>query len=109
MRLRLRLIELFALVSPVLFAGPARADGFHCGTRLVKTGDSDHAVISKCGEPQSRGPWLETQCSPRGHCQSVQVGEQWTYDFGPDRFMRHLRFRNQRLEAVERGDYGHGR
>jgi Protein of unknown function (DUF2845) len=54
-------------------------------------------------------PWLETQCSPRGHCQTVQVGEQWTYDFGPDRFMRHLRFRNQRLEAVERGDYGHRR
>jgi hypothetical protein len=109
LQLRMHLIGLVALVSPVLFAGPARADGFHCGTRLVKTGDSDHAVIAKCGQPQSRGPWLETQCSPRGNCRSVQVGEQWTYDFGPDQFMRHLRFRNQRLEVVEQGDYGERR
>ena len=106
------LVMLFAPVSPlspIPSARPAHADAFHCGSRLVKPGDSAETVIGKCGEPQTRAPLLETQCLPLTGCQSVQVGERWTYDFGPDRFMRHLSFRNQRLEAVQAGDYGHRR
>ena len=88
-------------------AGQARADGFYCGSRLVKQGDSDAAVLAKCGEPDSRAPVVETQCLAPGWCQTVQVGERWTYDFGPQQFMRHLTFRNQRLYRVEAGEYGH--
>lgn len=90
-------------------AGPARADGFYCGNRLVKHGDSDSAVQAKCGEPDSRAPVVETQCLAPGWCQTVQVGERWTYNLGPQQFIRHLTFQNQRLYKVELGEYGHRR
>ena len=97
------------LALTTLSPEPARADAFYCGNRLVKRGDSDHGVRAKCGEPQSRAPVVETQCLSPGWCQTVQVGERWTYDFGPQTLIRHVLFRNQKVESVETGEYGQER
>lgn len=60
--------------------------------------------------------WVNTpvliEIGPRGMrtwewtLQHVTV-EEWTYDMGPTRFVRFLRFINGRLIDIETGRYGH--
>lgn len=83
-----------------------------CGSLLVNTGDYKFEVLRKCGEPvftDSRielrvvrlyGPGLEL-----GQYVPVMIDE-WTYDFGPNRFVQLLRFENGRLVDIESLGYG---
>jgi hypothetical protein len=52
--------------------------------------------------PQSPA-WCTTQVED-----SIDVPvEEWTYDFGPQRFIQFLTFEDGRLVRVQSGDYGH--
>jgi hypothetical protein len=102
----------------------AQAQGFRCHTRLVNEGDSSLEVRAHCGDPdearqrvESRvvSRFVETPCM-RAHgpglCRvlvqdvvSVLVDE-WTYDFGPQRFIQFLTFEQGKLINVESGNYG---
>jgi len=58
-----------------------------CLGGIVATGDSDRAVVQKCGEP------LDVQ--------SVQdVGPVWIYNIGQSKFMYYLAFQNGRLQRI---------
>lgn len=116
-----------ALVGLALWlgAGPSSADGMRCGNRLISTGDSTYDVRSRCGEPQDATRRTETRTERRrvrvacgkgeALCDRVQevsaevVVDEWTYDFGPQRFVHYLTFLDGRLARVDTGGYGSSR
>jgi len=74
-------------------------DGMQCGNRLVTLGDTKADVFLKCGEPALR----ET---PRVlGARAVIIVEEWTYNFGPGRFLRILTFQNSVLRSIKAGAY----
>jgi hypothetical protein len=105
-----------------LGAGDAAADGMRCNNRLVSKGDSTYAVRSRCGEPNDATRRVETRterrrvrvpCAPGGVlCDRVQevsadvVIDEWTYDFGPQQFVRYLTFVDGKLYQIVTGSYG---
>jgi hypothetical protein len=110
-----------ALVLAMAWPATALADGgFLCAGRVVDVGDHMAEVQNKCGEPDfvtqraekrivrrtvrvQRGPveeWVTEE---------VQVDvllDEWTYDFGPNAFLRFVTFENSRIVDVRTGQYG---
>lgn len=111
-----------ALLSALgLFAAPVAADGMSCGNRLVTKGDSLYQVRSICGEPDDARRRVETRterrrvqvpCEHGSRCERTVehtidvVVDEWTYDFGRQRFLRFLTFVDGRLAAIQTGGYG---
>lgn len=96
---------------------------FECGSRLVAVGDSRFEVLRKCGEPSWRDAWEEERLERVGgvpyfdgspfYASRVPIlvnvhvlVEEWVYNRGSSRFMRILRFENNRLVDIQVGDYG---
>jgi hypothetical protein len=112
-----------------LLAAPAAwADGMYCGSRLISAGDTLYQVRSVCGEPDDAQRRIETRTvrhrvrvpcnrnesgsNEAGKCErtversSDVVVDDWTYDFGRQRFIRFLTFLDGRLASVQTGSYG---
>src|SRR5688572_7720305 len=105
-----------------LGAPTAAADGMRCGNRLISTGDSTYDVRSRCGDPQDATRRTETRTERRrvrvacangeARCDREQevtaevVVDEWTYDFGPQRFVHYLTFLDGRLARIATGSYG---
>jgi hypothetical protein len=102
-------------LAAFFWAGSAGADSFRCGTRLVTDGDSTDKVEALCGAPSSiqrrevmqrpirwyRGRPYYTSYEP------VPIPiEYWTYNLGPNKLMRRLKFEDGLLVDVE--TLGHG-
>lgn len=115
------LFSLAALATPA----SAHADSLSCNGRIVSTGDSRYQVRAVCGEPDDvtqrveyrtlrgrvAGPCVregeKLRCSrTREHVVEVVIDE-WTYDFGKNRFIEYLTFEQGRLLSVRAGSYGH--
>ena len=102
------LLGLAALVS-------LPANAMRCGTRIVVEGDHAIDVLHRCGEPA----YVEESVDYRyrrlagyyGHSHAsglVPVTiETWTYNFGPHRLMRRLRFENGELRSIRTLGYGY--
>ncbi len=80
-----------------------------CSEQVVTIADTKSDVIAKCGEP----PWKDTRQEElkerldNGLERNLFVTvEEWTYNLGPNRFMRILTFRNGKLTDVRTGGYG---
>jgi hypothetical protein len=120
------------LVAGFLFlaGGRADADGMRCGNRLVSSGDSLYEVAQTCGDPDARENRVEyhtvrysvpAPCPvgagapppPRGGCRVIVektvsvVIDEWTYDFGKNRFIQRVRFEQGKLVSVASDGYGH--
>lgn len=80
----------------------AQADSLRCGDRLVHTDAPAGEVVATCGEPDYRERWITLRDDV-----AAEEAEAWTYNFGPDRFMRTLYFRRGRLVQIETGGYGY--
>lgn len=96
---------LLLLLAGLLFAAPAWA--LRCNGRLVHTGDHQIEVLAKCGEPLWRERWEDDVYERRFFDtleRRTQVMEEWIYDFGPNRLLHLLRFRNGRLIEITTGD-----
>ncbi len=83
-------------------AQPQQSLALRCDEGIVDQGDRTFDVLRQCGEPDFVDRWFEglAFAYPFG----VEV-EEWYYDFGPQRLVRMLRFRNGRLVSVETGSY----
>lgn len=106
------------------------AAAFRCGSRLVTEGDPASKVLRFCGEPESvqerviyrkgltrpprgglRGPGgVDRQAEVVFYDESVVevVVEEWTYNRGPHKLMRLVRFENGVVVAVLTLGYGYG-
>lgn len=109
----------FSLLScalAVLWAVPASADAMRCSGRLIGDGDTRAEVRDMCGSPADvqtrtilRRPFFNL------HGRLVHFGdgvievpvEIWTYNFGPYKLMRRVRFVDGLVEAIETLGYGY--
>ena len=97
-------------------AAPANADGMRCGSRLVSQGDPRSKVRHFCGEPtdiQTRSILRRPFFDLGGRTYSYGDGyveipvEIWTYNFGPYKLMREVRFVDGRVEEIQTLGYGY--
>jgi hypothetical protein len=105
-----------AFAFAVVVAPAAHADAMRCGTRLVRDGDTQSAVRSLCGEPtdvQSRTILRRPYYDFHGNLYYYGDGlvevpvEIWTYNFGPYKLMRRIRFVDGLIQEIETLGYGY--
>lgn len=103
-------VALLAALALVLGAA-GNLFAFRCGSELVERGDRKIEVLKKCGEPASVDEWEEIRrlstipgLTTSG-LEKVRV-EEWTYNFGPQRFLQIYRFENGEVVEMRFGDYG---
>jgi hypothetical protein len=111
---KIQLYFLFLILACLMAA--VNAYGLRCGNDLVDVGDRKIDVLKKCGEPVITDDWYEENTFRRsqdverlgeGKRRSVMVHvEEWTYNFGPTRFMYILTFKNGELVEIKTGDHG---
>src|SRR4029453_14413358 len=109
-RATLRLSALLLALAPLA----TTADSMRCGSRLITEGDTIDKVLALCGEPSSKSrTWIVRQ--PRYQLGSNSYpfpGEEevpvdlWTYDLGPNKLVRRLRFVDGELQSVETLEHG---
>lgn len=117
---------LFMKFMPLFFVMILCSSAFalRCGSHLVEEGDRKVEVRIKCGDPLFTEHWesesatyiTNTKDELRGDLFvnreiTVDQGrtdhiEEWTYNFGPTRFIQYLTFINGRLEKIEDGPKG---
>jgi hypothetical protein len=83
-----------------------------CDHTVLRTGMSSFDVLVLCGEPALRD--LRVEAVPLAAGQgalmvSTVTAEIWTYDFGPQAFVRFLEFVDGKLAKIETGSYGYAR
>jgi len=110
-----------ALVAGALLATAAPAtraeDTMRCGNRLVTTGDGKDKVRALCGEPTSVS-FAGVQSAPRNYYGPYDYSyfgfgwievpvEIWTYNLGPHKLLRKLRFVGDELDYISTDGYGY--
>jgi len=110
--------------SAILLAPIAAApsdDTMRCGTRLVSEGDGKDKVRTLCGEPTSisqagyvggpgylpnyyNGPFDYAYAWSGWTALPVEI---WTYNLGPSKLLRKLRFVGDELEEIRTNGYGY--
>ena len=120
---RARFILLFTISCLVALAAPSAQaeDTMRCGSRIVSTGDGKDKVRSLCGEPtdvafagvigrravpgypngDSNDQWYY---GPAWVEMPVEI---WTYNFGPNKLLRKLRFIGDELVEIRTGGHGY--
>ena len=101
----------------LLVASTAVADGFRCGTRVITEGATRSEVASKCGEPTDVVNERSIFRRPVvwGYGRPMYVGEDaieipveiWTYNLGPNKLMRRIRFEGGVVTLIETLGYGY--
>jgi hypothetical protein len=94
-------------ICMLIIAEPALA--LRCGSKLVNTGDHKSKILKYCGEPTS----VDVRTIVRGyvsipdrHYRRIPgygevLVEEWTYNFGPRRFMRTIKFEDGLVVSVK--------
>lgn len=100
------------IVLALVFGATDNLFAFRCGNDLVEKGDRKIEVLKKCGEPASVDEWDEVRRIPASRfglssrgLEQVRV-EEWTYNFGPQRFLQTYRFENGQVTEMKFGGYG---
>jgi len=122
--LQSRLLGTLALAGLLLGSRDSRADNLRCGDQLASNGASLYEVKTICGDPDMATQRVEQRTvytRVSGPCVVVQgrtvcgsavqqivevVVDEWTYDFGNNRFIYFVRFESGRLTQVSHGGYG---
>ncbi len=124
--------HLMLALTCLALAEPALA--LRCKGKLVKEGDPQVKVLKYCGEPASAQqrmiwrsgvprPWIDRRLSVESDDTAISVAheellihdrsvveifvEEWTYNFGPHRLMRVVRFENGIVADVKGLGYGY--
>lgn len=95
---------------------------FRCPTtgKIVSEGMTQYEVTANCGDPAFKAPLQNAGVAMRTESKvndekststAVVVNpgvpvEEWTYDFGPNKLVQLLRFKNGRLTNIEARGYG---
>jgi hypothetical protein len=113
------------LLTALATTASARADSLSCAGRIVSDGDSRYEVKATCGEPDDAMQRVEyrtlrgrvvgpcSKASGKLRCEKTEeqvvevVIDEWTYDFGKNRFIEYVTFEQGKLVSVRTGSYGH--
>jgi hypothetical protein len=111
-----RLLLLATALAAGSCASSASADAMRCGSRLVTFGDTRSAVLAICGEPsdvQTRSILRRPSYMLNGRMVYFGDGyveipvEIWTYNFGPYKLQRRVRFVDGLVDDIETLGYGY--
>lgn len=109
--------RLVGVLSGLLLASAASADAVRCGSKVITEGDTIEKVREHCGEPTAtertwitRQPRFEVggQEIPFAGREDVPV-DLWTYDFGPNKLVRRIRFIAGKVDSIETREHGKAR
>jgi hypothetical protein len=116
------------VLGAALFLLPGPAEAFRCGGKIVTEGDHTSKVRKYCGEPlgiqerviyrsgvtrpryrvEGPGGWrYEREVLRYDRSYEEVVVEEWTYNFGPRRFMQLVRFENGFVTEIKSVGYGY--
>ncbi len=112
------------MLAVLLSANVVQGASLRCGNRIVSRGDPIPEVWAKCGEAQHVRFWQEVRIKrdfydlfapdfdyrPRRaplYAVEYVALEEWTYNFGSQRFLYYLTFENGVLRQIVSGNYGH--
>ena len=102
------------LVTLLLLPAVVSADAMRCGSKLISDGDPIEKVLEYCGQPtETQRTWIVRQPRfeyggqeiPFEGSEDVPV-DLWTYDFGPNKLMRRIRFVAGKVESIETLEHG---
>ena len=97
------------LLAPRFSGAWPVGSSFRCGARLVGTGQTVDDVYALCGDPTERAARTELvtfRVTPDLAVTRPVLVDVWTYDRGPQQFVRFLTFRDGVLVDVDEGSYG---
>ncbi len=97
------------LILAVVYPLASVADSMRCGSRLVTTNDTKAEVLIRCGTPDWRDQWSEKFIEDVVGSYQRRISmerERWVYNFGPQKFLRFLAFKNGKLVTISTGGYG---
>jgi len=86
-----------------------------CGGHYVSRGDRKYEVLAACGKPAMIQKWQEELSAYEPLADDVLEGlktsslvriEEWSYNFGPRRFLYFVRFEDSRVVKIDTGQYG---
>jgi hypothetical protein len=80
-----------------------------CSDQIISVGDSAAEVMAKCGKPawqDKREEVIREQLDDNTVRKVSVIVEDWTYNFGPNQFLRIFTFRNGKVTDVRTGGYG---
>lgn len=99
---RHRIINTLALLLTAVMAMSSAAadDSVRCRDRLVSVGDLKLQVLRACGQPDYRE---DRFVGLRGPFSQIEA---WTYDLGPNQFIRVFEFSAGRLQSISFDGYG---
>jgi hypothetical protein len=113
-RLFIVLLSVVLSVAVLYDYGHAGGSGLKCGTRIASIGMRQDEVLAICGDPNWTRSWEESHESGsvlrnKDFYRSAVIVyvEEWTYNFGPTRFIQFLLFKNGILVNIESGRYGY--
>ena len=81
----------------------------NCDGDGIKKGLTQYEIQQRCGEPffkDTRHEERLTTVDKHTTRLIIMRIDEWTYNFGPDQFLRILRFENGKLVNIETGDRG---
>jgi hypothetical protein len=121
----MKLTRLLAALLILLLTEPALA--LRCGNRVITDGDPMIKVKKYCGDPDvvqqrsivrsgiprsssrvddSDAPTQDDELLIRDRSYVEVLVEDWTYNFGPNKLMRLIRFENGVVRKIEQLGYG---
>jgi hypothetical protein len=110
-------ISVLVAMSGLLMASMATADSFRCGNKVITEGDLIEEVREYCGEPtETKRTWTSRQ--PRFEYGGQEIPfegfeyvpvDVWTYDFGPNKLVRRIRFVAGKVDSIETLEHGTNR
>jgi hypothetical protein len=111
----MKTIFCFMLLSALVIAaqpdaGAMTTDALRCDGGLISIGDIAPDVIRKCGEPayatQREQKFVEGDI-PGERIVTTVVIDDWTFNFGPNKFQHRILLRNNKVWRIEVLDYGY--
>ena len=110
-------ISALVIIPGLLLASVATADSLRCGSKVITEGDLIEEVRQYCGDPtETKRTWMTRKPRfeyggreiPFEGSEDVPV-DLWTYDFGPNKLMRRIRFVAGKVDSIETLEHGSSR
>lgn len=104
-RHRARSLTALGLLALALVPALAIGQSMRCGSKLITEGTSQAKVAALCGQPvQVVHPPAYFGVAPGVSDVEEEI---WVYNFGPNRFMQRIRFRNGVVAGIGSVGYGY--